>query len=57
VSPPLDDHRVGLPADRAVAGTRLARRLSDKRGALTTVFAAGLFAVAAYMLWKTAAAL
>jgi uncharacterized membrane protein YfcA len=41
----------------SVAGTRLARRLSDKRGALTTVFAAGLFAVAAYMLWKTAAAL
>ena len=41
----------------SVAGTRLARRLSAKRGALTTVFAIGLFAVAAYMMWKTAAAL
>ena len=41
----------------SVAGTQLARRLSSKRGALTTVFAIGLFAVAAYMMWKTAAAL
>ena len=40
----------------SIAGTTLARRLADQRGALTSIFATGLFAVAAYMLWKTAAA-
>ena len=38
------------------AGARLARRLSATRGRLTTVFAGLIFAVAAYMLWKSAAA-
>ena len=38
------------------AGARLARHLSATRGRLTTVFAALIFAVAAYMLWKSAAA-
>ncbi|MBN9554927.1 MAG: sulfite exporter TauE/SafE family protein [Alphaproteobacteria bacterium] len=38
-------------------GARLARRLSGKQGRLTAVFAALIFAVAAYMLWKSAAAL
>ncbi|OYY90996.1 MAG: hypothetical protein B7Y45_04685 [Sphingomonas sp. 28-66-16] len=37
-------------------GTLLSRRLSGK-GTLTTVFACLIFAVAAYMLWKSAAAL
>lgn len=37
-------------------GTRLAKQLSGK-GALTTVFAALIFVVAVYMLWKSAAAL
>lgn len=41
----------------SLAGTRLAGRLAAKRGALTTIFAVVLFAVAGYMLWKTAAAL
>jgi uncharacterized membrane protein YfcA len=38
------------------AGARLARHLSATRGRLTTVFAGLIFAVAAYMLWKSAAA-
>ena len=38
------------------AGAGLARRLSATRGRLTTVFAGLIFAVAAYMLWKSAAA-
>jgi uncharacterized protein len=37
------------------AGARLARRLSASQGRLTVVFAALIFAVAAYMLWKSAA--
>jgi hypothetical protein len=37
-----------------MGGTMLARRLSGT-GALTTVFAALIFVVAAYMLWKSAA--
>lgn len=41
----------------SIAGTALARRLSGRRGALTKVFSTGLFAVAAYMIWKTSAAL
>jgi uncharacterized membrane protein YfcA len=41
----------------AVAGGRLATHLSTRRGALTRVFAALIFAVAIYMLWKSAAAL
>jgi len=36
-------------------GTMLARRLSGT-GALTTVFSGLIFLVAAYMLWKSAAA-
>jgi uncharacterized membrane protein YfcA len=39
-----------------VLGTMLAKRLSGS-GALTTVFAGLIFVVAAYMLWKSAAAL
>ena len=39
-----------------VLGTVLAKRLSGS-GALTTVFAGLIFVVAAYMLWKSAAAL
>jgi uncharacterized protein len=38
------------------AGTNLARRLSKERGRLTVVFAVLIFAVAAYMLWKSYAA-
>jgi uncharacterized membrane protein YfcA len=40
-----------------LAGLSAATRLSEKRGALTTAFAVLIFAVAAYMLWKSAAAL
>lgn len=39
------------------AGARVARRLSGTHGRLTTVFAVLIFLVAAYMLWKSAAAL
>jgi len=38
-------------------GARLAKHLSGTRGRLTTVFAGLIFIVAAYMLWKSAAAL
>ena len=38
-------------------GARLAKRLSGTRGRLTTIFAALIFVVAAYMLWQSAAAL
>lgn len=38
-------------------GARLARHLSGTQGRLTTVFAGLIFVVAAYMLWKSAAAL
>lgn len=37
-----------------VAGTRLARTLSGTKGSLTTIFAALIFVVAAYMLWNSA---
>jgi hypothetical protein len=37
-------------------GTRLARHLSKERGRLSIVFAVLIFAVAAYMLWRSAAA-
>lgn len=37
----------------AVTGGRLASHLSTKRGALTRLFAALIFAVAAYMLWQS----
>ena len=40
----------------SLAGTRVAKRLSV-RGNLTTVFAVLIFLVAAYMLWKSAAAI
>ena len=38
------------------AGARVAKRLSTTRGRLTTVFAGLIFAVAAYMLWRSASA-
>ena len=38
-------------------GAGLARRLSGTQGSLMTVFAGLIFVVAAYMLWKSAAAL
>lgn len=38
------------------AGTRLARRLGAQTGRLTLVFAVLIFAVAAYMLWRSAGA-
>ena len=37
-------------------GTRLAGRLAETRGRLTIVFAALIFVVAGYMLWKSWAA-
>ncbi len=40
----------------SLAGTRAARRLSSS-GQLTTIFAGLIFVVAAYMLWKSAAAI
>ena len=40
-----------------ILGARLARRLSGTRGRLTTIFAGLIFAVAAYMLWHSAAQL
>lgn len=36
-----------------LAGARSARHLSNRRGALTLVFSALIFVVAAYMLWKS----
>ena len=39
-----------------VFGAKLAKRLSGTTGRLTTIFAVLIFAVAAYMLWKSAAA-
>lgn len=39
-----------------VLGAKLARRLAETTGRLTTVFAGLTFLVAAYMLWKSAAA-
>lgn len=40
-----------------ILGARLAKRLSGTHGRLTTIFAALIFVVASYMLWKSAAAL
>lgn len=40
-----------------ILGARLAKRLSGTQGRLTIVFAGLIFAVAAYMLWKSAASL
>lgn len=40
----------------SLAGTHLARHLSKERGRLAIVFAVLIFIVAAYMLWKSAAA-
>jgi uncharacterized membrane protein YfcA len=40
----------------SVFGMRLAKRLTSSRDRLTLVFAVLIFAVAAYMLWKSAAA-
>ena len=40
-----------------LGGAQLAKRLAGTQGRLTTVFAVLIFAVAAYMLWKSAAAL
>ena len=39
-----------------ILGTRLARQLTKSRDRLTAVFAALIFAVAAYMLWKSGSA-
>lgn len=39
-----------------VLGAKLAKRLSGTTGRLTTIFAGLIFIVAAYMLWKSAAA-
>ena len=39
-----------------VLGAKLAKRLAGTTGRLTTIFAGLIFAVAAYMLWKSAAA-
>lgn len=39
-----------------VLGAKLAKRLSGTTGRLTTIFAVLIFVVAAYMLWKSAAA-
>ena len=38
-------------------GAHLAKRLSSTQGRLTTVFAMLIFAVAAYVLWQSTAAL
>lgn len=38
-------------------GARLAKRLSGKKGRLTTIFASLIFGVAAYMLWKSGTAI
>jgi uncharacterized protein len=40
-----------------VLGAMVAKRLSDKKGLLNTVFAGLIFAVAAYMLWQSSTAL
>lgn len=40
----------------SLGGTHLAKHLSKERGRLSIVFAMLIFAVAAYMLWKSAAA-
>jgi uncharacterized membrane protein YfcA len=40
----------------SMAGTRLAGRLGAQTGRLTTLFAVLIFVVAAYMLWRSAAA-
>ena len=40
----------------SLAGTQLAGRLSEERGRLAIVFSVLIFIVAAYMLWKSAAA-
>lgn len=41
----------------SLAGTKIAHRLGAKTGRLTNVFATLIFVVAAYMLWRSAAAL
>ena len=41
----------------SVAGTTTAQRLSTRKGALSTAFAALVFAVAGYMLWQSGRAL
>jgi uncharacterized membrane protein YfcA len=50
---PIAAFFVGGGALGALAGGRLATHLSSRRGALTKVFAALIFAVAAYMLWQS----
>jgi len=50
---PIAGTFVGGGVIGATAGGRLASHLSTKRGALTRVFAALIFAVAAYMLWQS----
>ncbi len=41
----------------SVLGSMAARRLSERKGLLTAVFAVLIFAVAAYMLWRSLAVL
>jgi uncharacterized membrane protein YfcA len=48
---------VGGGVAGALAGGRLASHLSTKRGVLAKLFAALIFAVASYMLWKSVGAL
>ena len=47
----------GITKTVRLLGLMAARRLSESRGALTTVFAVLIFVVAAYMLWRSAGAL
>ena len=42
------------PTNQRAKGGRLASHLSTRRGALTRLFAALIFVVAAYMLWQSA---
>jgi len=50
---PIAGSFIGGGVAGAMAGGRLAAHLSARRGALTKVFAALIFAVAAYMLWQS----
>jgi uncharacterized protein len=54
---PLAAAFVGGGIVGGIGGARLADRLSDTRGQLTTIFATLIFAVAGYMIWKSYAEL
>lgn len=47
---------IGGGVGGGIIGTKLAHGLSAERGALSIIFAILIFMVAAYMLWKGAAA-